>query len=107
MKLKFLNKTIENTRFQYNPLYYDERKEKLKQKKEQYRKIENNEMSDEERRKMFRENLHDGWSRAHYRQTEKKSSNYRIIILIVLILVLGYFVFNGVDHIDKVITKIW
>ena len=101
MKLKFLNKSFENTRFQYNPLYYDERKEA------QYKKLEENKMSDEERREMFRSNLQDGWSRAQYRQSAQKSSNIRILILIGLIVVLGYFIFNGLDHIDGVVTKLF
>lgn len=33
MKFRFLNKTIQNQRFNYNPMYYDERKERLNRKR--------------------------------------------------------------------------
>ena len=45
MKFRFLNKTIENRRFDYQPMHYDERKEWLNQKRELYRKMENNELT--------------------------------------------------------------
>ena len=40
MKFRFLNNTLENQRYQYNPRYYDPRKERLVKKKEQYQKLE-------------------------------------------------------------------
>jgi len=107
MKFRFLNKTIQNQRFNYNPMYYDERKERLDRKREQYQKLEDNTISDAERRELFRENLKEGFSRAHYRQTQQRSSNIRVLILIGLILVLGYFVFNGVNEVDTVVKKLW
>ena len=107
MKFRFLNKTIKNQRFNYNPMYYDERKERLNRKKEQYQKLENDTMSESERRELFRENLKDGFSRANYRQTQRKNSNMRIIILIALMLALGYFIFNGVNEVDTVVKKLW
>jgi len=88
-------------------MYYDERKERLDRKREQYQKLEDNTISDDERRELFRENLKEGFSRAHYRQTQQRSSNIRVLILIGLILVLGYFVFNGVNEVDTVVKKLW
>ena len=107
MKFRFLNKTIQNQRFNYNPMYYDERKERLNRKKEQSEKLENDTMSESERRELFRENLKDGFSRAQYRQTQRKTSNIRILILIALMLALGYFIFNGVNEVDTVVKKLW
>ncbi|MDP5098653.1 MAG: hypothetical protein NWQ27_01555 [Crocinitomicaceae bacterium] len=107
MKFRFLNKTIQNQRFNYNPMYYNERKERLDRKREQYQKLEDNTISDAERRELFRENLKEGFSRAHYRQTQQRSSNIRVLILIGLILLLGYFVFNGVNEVDTVVKKLW
>ena len=57
MKFRFLNKTFENRQFDYSPRYYDARKERLERKKVQYRKLENNELSSEERRLIFRDNM--------------------------------------------------
>lgn len=88
-------------------MYYDERKERLERKKEQYRKIDDNTLSESEKREMFRENLREGFSRAQYRQTQKRSSNIRVLILIALILALGYFIFNGVNEVDTVVKKLW
>ena len=88
-------------------MYYDERKERLDRKKEQYQKLEEDTLSESEKREMFRENLRDGFSRAQYRQTQQRSSNIRVLILIGLILVLGYFIFNGVSEVDTVVKKLW
>lgn len=107
MKIRFLNKIIEHQRFQYNPMYYDERKERLDRKKDEYRKMEKGEMTDDERRKFFRENIREGFSRAEYRQNQNKSYNLRVLILIAIIVGLGYFIFNGLDDVDKVVKKIW
>lgn len=88
-------------------MYYDERKERLDRKKEQYQKLEVNTLSEADRREMFRENLKEGFSRAQYRQTQQRSSNIRVLILVGLILVLGYFIFNGVNEVDTVVKKLW
>ena len=107
MKLRFLNKTIENQRFNYNPMYYNKRQERLERKKTQYQKLESETLSDEKRKELFRENLQEGFSRAKYRQTAQKSSNIRIVILIAMIVLLGYFIFNGVDEVDIIVKKLW
>ncbi len=107
MKIRFLNKTIEHKQFGYSPVYYDERKERLARKKEQYRKLEEGEMSSDERREILRGNLRQEFSRADYRKREQKTSNIRILLLIGVILALGYLVFNGMDDIDSIVSKLW
>ena len=107
MKFRFLNKTIENQRFDYTPRYYDERKQRLERKKALYKQLDEGTISDEKRREMFRENIQEGFSRSQVRQSAQKSSNMRILILIALMLALGYFIFNGVDDVDTVVTKMW
>ena len=107
MKIKFLNKTIENKRFNYNPMYYDERKEQLAEKKKLYKELENEDLNGERRREIFKDSLKGEYSRAQYRQNEKRTSNYRILLLILIIVALGYFVFNGVDEVDTVVKKLW
>ncbi len=107
MKFRFLNKTIEPQRFHYNPMYYDERKERLERKKELYRKMDEDSITDTERRDLFRENLRDNWSRGDYRQAQRRSSNLRVLLLVGLILALGYFVFNGIDDVDTVVKNLW
>ena len=107
MKFRFLNKTIENQRYNYTPMYYDQRKERLNRKKKEYAKLKDENLTDSERTEIFKNNLREGWSRAEYRSSQQKSSNIRVVILIVLIVALGYFIFNGVDEVDTVVTKLW
>lgn len=107
MKFRFLNKTIENRRFDYQPMHYDERKEWLNQKRELYRKIENNELTAEERRSMLKDNLRKEYGRAEFRKGQQRTSNIRILILIALIVGLGYFVFNGIDEVDAIVKELW
>lgn len=107
MKFRFLNKTIENQRFDYSPRYYDERKQRLDRKKAQYQELEKEDISEYKRKELLRDSIKEGWSRAEYRQNANKSSNIRILLLIALLVALGYFIFNGVDDVDTVVTKIW
>ena len=107
MKIKFLNKTIENQRFNYNPRYYDERKEQLASKKKLFKELDDKDTSGERRKEIFRDSIKGEYSRAQYRNNEKRTSNYRILLLILIIVTLGYFVFNGVDEVDTVVKKLW
>ncbi len=107
MKIRFLNKTIQHQRFNYQPLYYDQRKEELAQKKKLYKELEDGEMSDLRRKELFKKTIREEFNRAEYRQNQKRTSNYRILLLIFIILALGYFVFNGVDEVDTVVKKLW
>ncbi|HIP31216.1 MAG TPA: hypothetical protein EYG86_00495 [Crocinitomicaceae bacterium] len=107
MKIRFLNKTVSHQRYQYNPRYYDERKERLRAKKKQYEELEKSDVSDDRRKEIFKENLQGEWSRAQHRQNTNRTSNFRVMLLIVIILVLGYFIFNGVDEVDTVVKKLW
>ena len=107
MKIRFLNKTIEHQRFNFNPRYYNERKEKLNRIKDQYEKSEDKNLSDEERKALFKDNLKENWSRGQYRQSQTKSSNFRIVMLIGIIVALGYFLFNCTGDVDTIVKKIW
>ena len=107
MKLRFLNKNIEHKRFTYSPMYYDEQKEKLENKKAQYRSLEGDELSSSERESILRQNMRQEFNRAEYRQSQLKASNFRIVLLIGLLLALGYFVLFGIDEVDTVVKKLW
>lgn len=106
MKFRFLNRTIENKRFEYKPMYYDERKEDLKRIVDRYAD-DKPELSKEERIARLKGDLRNSYDRADYRQNQMKSSNIRVLLLIGGLLVLGYFVFNGVDEVDTVVKKLW
>lgn len=107
MKFRFLNNTLQNKRFNYSTRYYDERKEALDQKKEYYRKMSSGELSDDDRRSAFRENLSSELTRGEYRQSQNRSSNIRVIVLIVVLVSLGYFIFNGLDEVDTIVNNLW
>ncbi len=106
MQFKFLKNNIQNKRFDYSPMYYDERREKLELKKMQYQKLKDKDLSPENRQQLLRNNMREGWSQAAYRQQVNSSSNLRILLLIALLVGLGYFIFNGVDEVDTVVKKL-
>jgi len=106
MQFKFLNKTFKPKQFNYSPMYYDERKERLELKKAQFERLSDEELSDEERRNMLRQSMHETWDRSKHAQQQRYSSNMRTIILLVVIVVLGYFIFNGLDDVDTVVKKL-
>lgn len=107
MKFRFLNNTLENRRFDYNPRYYDDRKEAIERKKEYYEKMKTGEISDDERRAMFRDTLKGELTRGEYRQVQNKSANIRVIVLIIVLVALGYFIFNGLDDVDTIVNNLW
>ena len=107
MKIRFFNSNTEHKRFGYSPIYYDERKERLAHKKEQYQKIQDGDMPKEERREMLRDNLRSEFSRADYRRKEQKTSNFRILLLIGVVLALGFLVCNGISEVDTIVNKLW
>ena len=107
MKFRFLNNTLENRRFDYNPRYYDDRKEALERKKEYYDKMKTGELSDDERRSMFRDSLKGELTRGEYRQGQNRSANIRVFVLIIVLTGLGYFIFNGLDDVDTIVNNLW
>jgi hypothetical protein len=104
MAISFISKSGRNKRFNYAPRYYDERKERLEMKKKSF--LEDEKSSDSQRKELLRDAIHQSWNRSKYVSKQKQSANLRIVILIVLILVLGYFVFNGLDDVDQVIKSV-
>lgn len=91
-------------RFHFYTRFYDENKERIELKRKQYQDLEN--ASEEERKLIFKEQLRESWSNGKQRTTNNLYFNLRIISLIGIILLLGYFIFNGVDSIENVIFKV-
>ena len=88
-------------------MYYDEKKEALNKKKERYQRLIKGELSESDKREVLRDEMRLSWSRTNYRKSQEKASNIRILILILVLLALGYFIFNGVDDVDTIVEKIW
>lgn len=101
--MKFLNSNIKPKRFSYFPRYYDARKEKTELKKKLYA---NEKLSEEERILLMREKMEEKRQENKVTKNTAYSQNTRTLVLISLIFVLGYFLLNGLDDIDKVIFKI-
>lgn len=88
-------------------MYYDERKERLQELKELYND-EKEGVSGEERRNRLRSKMRNEWGdRGEYRKVQERASNIRVLLLIGILLVLGYFIFNGIDEVDTVVKKLW
>ncbi|MCT4561711.1 MAG: hypothetical protein N4A41_10070 [Crocinitomicaceae bacterium] len=107
MKLRFLTKAPIHKRFDYIPMYYDERKERLELKKKEYARMKDETLSASDRKDILRRNMQATWVRSKNATAQRKQANFRVLILIALILILGYFLLNGVDEVDNVVKKLW
>ena len=76
-------------------------------KKKEYSRMNDESLTDAERKALLRGNMKQSWSRQKATQSQRKSSNIRVLILIGILLSLGYLVFNGVDDVDDVVKKLW
>lgn len=101
--MKFLNSRLRPKRFAYFPRYYNERKEKLDLKRKLYA---DENLSDDERVLIMREKLREKRSSHQVNQNQLYNRNTRSLFLIFIVLVLGYFILNGLDDIDHVIFKL-
>ncbi len=107
MKLKFFNKTIEHRRFTYTPMYYDEQAEYIEMKKAQHRDISSEDIDIETRKEILRHELSTSWSRSQHASQTRRTSNFRVLILIAVIVGLGYFILYGINDVEVVVEKIW
>lgn len=88
-------------------MHYDERKERLALKKKEFEKLDENNLTEAERRAILRSNMQNSWSRAQFSQKQKQASSIRVLLLVGLLFALGYFIFNGVNDVDTVVKKLW
>ena len=108
MKHKWpLNFSIQNRRINASIIFQDittsERKDLLLKKK-QFEAAEN--LSEEDRKSLLRVQFRDSWSLGRTRQQANYQANFRTLILIGVLVILGYFIFNGIEGIQSVIYKI-
>ena len=101
--MKFLNSRLRPKRFVYFPRYYDERKERLELKRKLYAEQGLNE---EDRSILLREKLKEKRSSHKVNQNKLYNKNTRSLLLLFIVLVLGYFLMNGLDDIELVIFKL-
>jgi|TARA_B100000767_G_scaffold70312_1_gene66934 hypothetical protein len=101
--LKFLNSNIKPKKFGYFPRYYDARREKTDLKKKLY---SGEKLSEDERVKLMREKMEEQKQENRVSKNSVYSQNTRTLVLLSVIIVLGYFLLNGLDEIDQVIFKL-
>lgn len=101
--MKFLNSNIKPKKFGFFPRYYDARKEKTDLKKKFY---SGEKLSDEERIMLMREKIEEQKQENRVSKNIVYSQNTRTLVLLSVIIVLGYFLLNGLDEIDRVIFKL-
>ncbi|WP_281766003.1 hypothetical protein [Neptunitalea lumnitzerae] len=97
MKLRVLFKQHRNKSFNYNPRYYDERKERLDSIKSKYEKVPDTEYK-LKRRTSFRED----W-KTQRKELNDKNSRIRLIVIFIFLLMAAYVVLRF-SNIDKLLN---
>ena len=101
--MKFLNSNIRPKKFGYFPRYYDARKEKTDLKKKFY---SGEKLNETERVMLMREKMEEKKQETKVSKGGIYSQNTRTIVLLSIVIVLGYFLLNGLDEIESVIFKL-
>ena len=106
-KLSLFKLPNKHKRFDYVPRYYDERKEKLKNKIAAYEQ-ESNVSSDERVRReiSFREKTSDRWGNDEYKSASMRQ-NLRLILILAGLAVVVYYIFMGIEGIEPLIDKFY
>ena len=89
MALTFF-KTPKNKQYNYKPVYYDKKKEESKERRESAFK----DKGDEDYESALRTKMQNRWKRTAGAK-EKKSSNTRLIVIILAMAFLLYWIFAG------------
>ncbi len=88
-------------RYNFQPRYYDERKEKLKKKIELY---SGEGQADRKREINFRSNLEDAWGNSEARK-QSQMANLRLLIILIIIGFATYYIFTGLDSAEEIINS--
>jgi len=88
-------------RYNFQPRYYDERKEKLKKKIKLYN---GNGGENKDREIRFRANLEDTWGNSEIRR-QSQMANLRLLIILIIIGVATYYIFTGLDRAEEIINS--
>ena len=82
-----------HNRFEYQPRYYDENKEKMQERYERISKELDSEVK-EDRSEQFKNQLHHSWERTQHRTMGGGRMKLRIIIYAIILLGLAYLMLN-------------
>jgi hypothetical protein len=98
-----LNSRLRPKRFVYFPRYYDARKERLELKRKLYAEQG---LTEEDRSLLMREKFKEKRGSQKINKNKLYTKNTRSLLLVGLVLILGYFILNGLDDIELVIFKL-
>ena len=88
-------------RYNFQPRYYDERKEKLKKKIELY---SGEGKADRKREISFRSNMEDAWGNSQVRK-QSLMANLRLLVILIVIGIATYYIFTGLDSAEEIINS--
>ncbi len=88
-------------RYNFQPRYYDERKEKLKKKVELY---SGEGQVDRKREINFRSNIEDSWGNSEVRR-QSQMANLRLLVILIIIGFATYYIFTGLDSAEEIINS--
>ncbi len=89
-KIPSLFKTKKPNSFYYEPRYYDEKKEKMAERRERIARELNNEKNEPASTEQFRSTLRQSWGYGRNR-SENKGINRRVLVYIVVLVGLAYY----------------
>lgn len=90
-KLPSFFKTKEPNQFYFEPRYYDERKEKIKQRYDRISREINNNGSDQIRSEDFKAKLRENWGNGYSRNRVGNQLNKKVVFYVIILFVLAYF----------------
>ena len=104
MKLKFFSKVNTHKRFNFTPRIYDERRERIEAMVSKYK--DEQDISDNQRKENLKLSISDTWGRGDFRRKQTKSYNIRIIIIVLLITLGIYLIFNNTSGSEVIVHKL-
>lgn len=110
MKFQFLTRVNKYKGFHFTPRFYDARKEDLDRRIKQHQTDQDAERDEhfiDNKKEELRDSIARSWGRTELRMKQKKSSNVRVVLIILALFTLGYFIFSKEKTIEKpIIHKI-
>ena len=95
-----LMKVNRHKSFEIEPRFYDERKERLQSMKDRHSIVESD--TDEHKAQVIKERMRqsvaDKWSFSAEKQKQARSSNIRLVVILLLILAGTYYIFNFLEN---------
>ena len=100
-KMSMFKMPSKHRRYNFQPRYYDERKESLKRKLEREANISN---SNSAREIKFQSQLEENWGTTN-RKSQIFNANIRLLVILILIMAGVYYLFIGMDSAESTINN--